>query len=455
MIEEYEVLNISDEIKAQNQKLRLEIDRLRLQNQTLRSQLNRFRDFRYFINAAIKLYWSDIYRLFRKSRRKIGNFKRSFSTKELSQNETSSKYKNKYNQSFKPYQIKLLHPIQDNRPKIVHFLGNFCTGGSSRLVVDLIEHLGHQFEQEVIVHFKPDLPNYIGVKISERPYLTNPHEVLAYLRKFQPHIIHIHYWGDVDWDWYDIVFQAAQAYGCKTIENVNTPVEPYISNSINYYVYVSDYVKQEFGRIDSQNITIYPGSNFHLFSRRNHPAPPDNCIGMVYRLDPDKLNEYAIDVFIEVVKRRPGTKVLIVGGGYYLETYQHAVQQAGVSEAFTFTGLVSYEKLPSLYEQMSIFVAPVYKESFGQVSPFAMNMGIPVVGYKVGALEEIIGDSKLLAVSGDSNALANIIINLLDNREARLKIGAINHQRSQQMFSVEAMIDSYRILYEEMIQSNA
>jgi glycosyltransferase involved in cell wall biosynthesis len=274
---------------------------------------------------------------------------------------------------------------------------------------------------------------------------------LSYLRQFKPDLIHIHYW-DGNWEWYDNVFEAAQKYGCKIIENINTPTEPYISESINTYVYVSDYVKHEFGHLNRQNLTIYPGSNFNIFSKQNNLEIPDNCIGMVYRLDQDKLNEQAIDVFIEVIKRRKGTKALIVGSGYYLETYQKAVHQAGVSEAFTFTGLVSYEDLTRLYEQMSIFVAPVYKESFGQVTPFAMNMEIPVVGYKVGALEEIIGDSQLLATPGDSTELAKIIIELLDDRERRLKVGTLNRQRAQQLFSVEAMINSYKALYEEMIQ---
>lgn len=438
--------NNADDIKQQNQKLRSEIDNLRLQNQELRTELNRYRNLGYFLNVGVKNSSSEAYRQFLKIRRKLGNIKRS-----LRENTPYNKYESNYNQKFKAYEVKLLYPLQENRPKIVHFIGNFVTGGSSRLIVDLVEHLGHQFEQEIVIPFNPDLPDYVGVKIHEYPYITNHHEVLSYLRQFKPELIHIHYW-DGSWEWYDNVFQAAQQYGCKIIENINTPTEPYVSDSINAYVYVSDYVKYEFGNLNCRNLTIYPGSNFQLFSKPNNIDAPDNCIGMVYRLDKDKLNEQAIDVFIKVIQQRQGTKALIVGGGEYFETYQKAVHQAGVSEAFTFTGTVSYEELPKLYEQMSIFVAPVYKESFGQVTPFAMNMEIPVVGYKVGALEEIIGDVQLLATPGDSSELANIIIELLDDRERRLRIGAVNRQQAQHLFSVEAMIKSYKALYEEMIQ---
>jgi glycosyltransferase involved in cell wall biosynthesis len=215
---------------------------------------------------------------------------------------------------------------------------------------------------------------------------------------------------------------------------------------------VSDYVNHEFGYVGSRNITIYPGSDLSTFSKRNSFDIPDNCIGMVYRLEGDKLNEHSIDVFIKVIQRRTNTRALIVGGGTFLELYKNKVEQAGVINSFTFTGYTSYELLPALYEQMSLFVAPVHTESFGQVTPFAMGMQIPVVGYDVGALKEIIGDSQLLAPPGDSDALASIIIDLLDDRERRLQIGINNRQRVQKLFSVEAMIDSYSKLYEEMLK---
>jgi glycosyltransferase involved in cell wall biosynthesis len=429
------------------QELRVEIDNLRLQNQKLHMELDRFLDLRHLIRRTVKTGWLETIH-------KIHHIKSKFVRKSHIKNDN-------YNSSFKPHKVQILHPIQPNRPRVLHAIGNFYIGGSARLVVDLIEHLGHRFEQEVITRDNPVTPGYIGLKLYHYKRFLNPHQVLAHLKKFMPHIIHVHFLGhhkdrysELDWKWYNNVFQAAEEYGCKVIENINIPVEPYVSDSVSYYVYVSDHVRHEFGRLDGRNITIYPGSNFNFFTRKDQVDIPDDCIGMVYRLDRDKLNEHSIDVFIKVIQRRKVTKALIVGGSYYLEIYRNIVQQAGVDDAFTFTGFVSYEELPSLFQKMSIFVAPVHTESFGQVSPFAMNMGIPVVGYNVGALEEIIADRKLLAPPGDSDTLANIIIELLDDRERRLRIGSMNRQRAQQLFSVEAMINRYSALYDEMIKSD-
>jgi glycosyltransferase involved in cell wall biosynthesis len=104
---------------------------------------------------------------------------------------------------------------------------------------------------------------------------------------------------------------------------------------------------------------------------------------------------------------------------------------------------------------MSLFIAPVWKESFGQVTPFAMNMGIPVIGYDVGAINEIIDDDELIAAPGDVQALAAIAIALLDDKSRRKAIGRRNQARAEKFYAVPAMIDAYRTLYAEVLTNKA
>ncbi|MFZ3045450.1 MAG: glycosyltransferase, partial [Desulfatirhabdiaceae bacterium] len=55
----------------------------------------------------------------------------------------------------KTYHAVIHHAMKANRPKVIHAIANFLTGGSSRLVVDLVEHLGHIYDQEVMSFFIP------------------------------------------------------------------------------------------------------------------------------------------------------------------------------------------------------------------------------------------------------------------------------------------------------------
>ncbi|CAH1192994.1 conserved hypothetical protein [Candidatus Nitrotoga sp. BS] len=349
------------------------------------------------------------------------------------------------------YLVRRLAPAIPNRPHVVHIIANFMTGGSTRLVVDLIEYLGAHYAQSVVTSYIPTPPAYIGVDITEFRFPENEQLFIDHFSQLKPDLLHVHYWGDCDEPWYEKAIAAAEHLGIPIVENINTPVTPYISDAVRRYVYVSDYVRHVFGQNHPSHITVYPGSDFSHFDRKSGERPADDCIGMVYRMERDKLNESAIVPFIKAVQKRPQTRVLIVGGGNLLESFRNAVAKAGLNESFEFTGYVSYDALPDLYRRMSVFVAPVWKESFGQVSAFAMNMQIPVVGYDIGAIGEIVDNKALLAEPENPEMLSDIIVRLLESPAEREKLGELQRCRAQDYFSVQAMIKAYSAIYQEMM----
>lgn len=335
----------------------------------------------------------------------------------------------------------------ENRPIVLHAIANFCLGGSSRLVVDLIESLGVYYEQPVVTRHVPRPAAYINLTLHECVKPRTPDPFIALIEHYNPICLHVHYWGDCDQDWYEQVFKACEIKGIPIIQNINTPIAPHRSDAVIHNIYVSEYVLKTHGNNDPKAIVISPGSDLSHFSTPDLTLHADDCIGMVYRLENDKLNEGSIDVFIEVAKRRPSTRCLIVGDGNLRRIFETKVAKAGVIQNFEFTGYIAYEDLPREYQRMSIFIAPVWKESFGQVSSFAMNMGIPVVGYATGAIPTIISDNSLVADYGDVNGLADIVIDLLNDRPRRMAIGRNNHERAQANFCVSKMVKRYFEVY--------
>ena len=350
------------------------------------------------------------------------------------------------------YVIKNQREAPAHRPRVVHVIANFMTGGSSRLVVDLIEGLGHLYRQTIVTSYVPSPPAYRGADVRVFGLSTPAAAIRETLAAGGINLVHVHYWGEGDEPWYRHVLDALREVDCAMIENVNTPVYPLRSDRIARYVYVSKYVQRQFGDRAYPEEVIYPGLDLSLFTPDPRQEMASDTLGMVYRLERDKLNDLAMEPLIDAVHMRPGTRVLVVGGGTLLEQFRRRVDEAGVADRFTFTGYVQYEALPALYASMGVFVAPVWKESFGQVSAFAMSMGVPVAGYAVGAIPEILDDATLVAPPGDSKALAEILVRMLDDPERRKAIAAGNRARVHSLYSVEAMIARYRDLYGELVE---
>lgn len=346
------------------------------------------------------------------------------------------------------------------QPTIVHVNANFVIGGTSQLIADIIERTADQYTHQVIV---PDYPRplpYQPLPITEFP-ITEMTALFRYLEKERPALVHLHYWIRPMHKyysfglWYDAVFKICEDLKLKVVQNVNVPTRPFHSPAVVHNVFVSRYVQDQFN--DQPAIAasvIYPGSDLSHFTCPDGQVFPADTIGMVYRLDTDKLNEETIEVFITALKKKPGLTCYIIGGGYYLNLYKKRVEEEGLGQHFIFTGFVSYEQLPAYYRKIGLIVAPVHDESFGQVTPFAMSMGLPVVGYDTGALSEILGSKEMLVEYGNTEALANLIIEIASNEGQKKKWGRQNKRRVHEYFSVQKMIGDYEDLYKNCISLN-
>lgn len=355
------------------------------------------------------------------------------------------------NQYFKPYLLKNNSKPNVSYKRVLHIIANFNIGGSSQLVVDLIEGL-EEYQHFVITQFIPHPQKYLGINILQID-LNNIDDLNGILSSINPNLVHVHYWGRDDLTWYRSIYSILEKFPYPVIQNINVPVKPFIHHTNSKYVYVSEFVRNNFGNTASSNeLVIYPGSDFTTFvARELKDDYPYHYVGMVYRLSVDKINEASIMPFIELAKINANIKCLIVGDGLLLPVYKKLVSDHNLEERFIFTGYVSYADLPKLYAQMAMFIAPVFDESFGQVTPFAMNVGMPVVAYDTGAMKEILNLDSLIVKPGDSLGLANMANAILNDKKKMLEIAKNNQLRAKEKFSLEKMIDSYRKLYKREV----
>ncbi|MFG1416984.1 glycosyltransferase family 4 protein [Xanthobacter sp. V0B-10] len=343
------------------------------------------------------------------------------------------------------YRVEPRHAPVGERPRVLHVIANVFVGGSTQLVVDLHEWLGHRYEMQVLTAALPLQGRHEGMVLHHLP-LGSPAAAFTHvLRAVDPDIVHLHYWGGSDQPWYEAALEAARASRAVLLQNVNTPVEPLRDARIHRHLFVSDYIREAFAPDIGNGEVIHPGIDLDRFAPPESWAPgAADTVGMVYRLVRDKLDDSSIDPLILVARRRPRTRFLIVGDGELLPVFHRKVAEAGCRDNFEFTGIVPFARLPEIYRQFRIFVAPVVRESFGQVTPFAMAMGQAVAGFRTGALPEILGSCDTLGETRE--ALADILVDLLERPGRVEEIGRANIARAQR-FSLDGMIRAYGRAY--------
>lgn len=126
------------------------------------------------------------------------------------------------------------------------------------------------------------------------------------------------------------------------------------------------------------------------------------------------------------------------------------LQKAGVKPAAVeFCGVRDRQQLPALYRAASVCVAPSFYESFGYTCTEPMSVGRAVVASNVGALREIISDGHdgLLVAHGDSKALGDAIVRLLESEAMRDRLGREARRTIQRRFGIEAVAAQTAAVY--------
>jgi glycosyltransferase involved in cell wall biosynthesis len=116
-------------------------------------------------------------------------------------------------------------------------------------------------------------------------------------------------------------------------------------------------------------------------------------------------------------------QLVIVGRKLWLasEIFDEVKRQRWADDVIL-TGYVADEDLPALYRAARAFVYPSLFEGFGLPPLEAMACGTPVVTSDVSSLPEVTGDAALLIDPNDERALANALIEIVNNNGLRAEL---------------------------------
>ncbi|MCL5257032.1 MAG: glycosyltransferase family 4 protein [Chloroflexi bacterium] len=167
--------------------------------------------------------------------------------------------------------------------------------------------------------------------------------------------------------------------------------------------------------------------------------------------------ERVAEIFAGVVRQVPNARLLVIGKGFFHEEekLQALAESAGWLGNLLRLGWVPEDKLPSHLSMADVAIYP-YDDNLVNRAKCSVKLidlmvsGLPVVADQVGQNAEYLqdGQSGILVNPGDTPAFVKGIVELLRDRELRLRMGMAAEERLWQQFNWDELAGTAEIAYQ-------
>ncbi len=155
------------------------------------------------------------------------------------------------------------------------------------------------------------------------------------------------------------------------------------------------------------------------------------------------------EAFPLVLKRVPNCRLTIAGGGPDLREVGDLIARLGYANQADFLGYQERNQTPELYRKCSVYCLPSFGEPYGTTVVEAMSCGKALVVTNIGALPHLVHQQGGLRVpAGDSAALAQALIWLLQHPEERAAMGKYNRDYVQANMPWDSVAQQLERVYE-------
>ncbi|WKK79084.2 glycosyltransferase family 4 protein [Marivirga arenosa] len=237
----------------------------------------------------------------------------------------------------------------------------------------------------------------------------------------------------------------------------------YNANSLKRIICISKEIQTRVQNITdiSKTEVIYSGINLDKFNNpikeidfrdRFQIDSEQIIIGGVGALSIEKDFNTFINTASIALKKVPNLSFLIVGDGPEKDKLKEIINQLGLNQKIILTGFL--DNIPSLLSQLDIFMLCSQSEGLGTSFLDAFASKLPVVATRTGGVPEIVIHNKtgLITEPGNTELLAQFIIELAQNPEKRKKLGE-SAKKFVKDFSIEEMAKRHFNLYKKILNS--
>jgi len=372
----------------------------------------------------------------------------------------------------------------DARPLVVHVVFRFDVGGLENGVVNLINHLPADAYRHTIIALTEvtdfrrrivrDDVQFISLRKPPGHLFALYPKLFRLFRELRPAIVHSRNLAALEvavpaWAaGVPVRIQSEHGRDADDLDGSNRKhkwVRRFYNLFVSHYIALSRdlerWLVERIG-IPARKVTqIYNGVDAGRFHPAVSPASIPGCpfnrpehwlVGTVGRMQTVKNQALLARAFIRALELDPSLKarlrLVMVGDGPLRAAAQQMLAAAGVADLAWLPG--ERHDVPEILRGLDCFVLPSLGEGISNTILEAMASGLPVIATQVGGNPELVieGQTGALVPASDPEAMAQAIINYATHPEQARTAGETGRQAVEQYFSMAAMVEAYRHLYD-------
>lgn len=341
---------------------------------------------------------------------------------------------------------------------------NICTVNPEHLIINELNGLANgqtriDFSYAAFVMLQ-DLKRTFGVQLVESPIWDSLGVVAAYLEKDIPVVTRLQtpfkmmlntFSKDSNPD-YDFLMELEEALLTRSDDIIT------ISDCVKHTI--EDLYDLKFTQPVFKNYLGIPAEAPLKTSRK--PNDGKLVVFFVGRLERRKGIHCILDAIPDLIEKYPNVEFHMAGDDTIVDeilgdTYKHDFLRRNRGKKWTkrvrFMGKITDEQRDQEFADCDVFVSPSLYESFGIIFLEAMRYSKPVIGCRVGGMQEVIADKEtgLLAEPDDSASFKVCLDKLLGDEKLRKIFGIAGRKRFDEMFTTEKMCTECEIIYRRII----
>jgi glycosyltransferase involved in cell wall biosynthesis len=184
--------------------------------------------------------------------------------------------------------------------------------------------------------------------------------------------------------------------------------------------------------------------------------PGEIIIGQACALRPRKRVEEFIDLVAQLAREDERVVGVLAGDAMpgdepYREKVLKHIAASGLGRRFVWLG--NLDDVEPFYHGIDVFVSTSEYETFGNSVCEAMACGRPVVAYRGGSVQEVVGEAGLVVGDCDLSALTEAVRRCVQRPDVRESLGREGRERVRGRFNPAASLSQVLAIYESLTVS--